>query len=75
MRYDGAWEYGYYEGNASVQEQYTGVAAANDDSFVIAGGYRNTDTTNQWQYLFWTRFDSTGVPTNRYEFGEAWNTM
>jgi len=75
MRYDGTWEYGFYEGEPNISEQYTGVAAANDDSFVIAGGYRNTDPSNCCQFLFWTRFDSSGVPTNRYQYGLGGNTM
>jgi len=38
MRYDGTWKYGYYEGESNLANQYQGVAAAHNDSFVIAAG-------------------------------------
>ena len=69
MRYDGIWEYGFYEGEPYIHEEYRGVAAAYDDSFVIAAGYKNMDTNNDWNTVFWTRFDSSGNPTKRYYFG------
>ena len=75
MRYDGTWMYGYYEGESHVAEEFRGVAAAHDDSFVIAAGYKYMDTNNDWNTVYWTRFDSNGNVTHRYYFGQCCYNM